>query len=38
MKEEHPKGTLVLLVIFMVTMIVLWSYVYMTMLERGVTR
>ena len=36
MKQEHPKGTWIIMLIFMVTMIVLWSYVFLTLLERGV--
>lgn len=38
MKEEHPKGTFVIMLVFMATIIVLWSWVYLTLLERGVTR
>lgn len=36
MKQEHPKGTWIIMLIFMVTMIILWSYVFLTLLERGV--
>ena len=35
---EHPKGTLAITLIYMVTIIILWSWVYQTLLERGVTR
>lgn len=35
---EHPKGTLAITLIYMVTTIILWSWVYQTLLERGVTR
>ncbi|HBY07706.1 MAG TPA: hypothetical protein DEH22_07965 [Chloroflexi bacterium] len=32
-----PKGTLVILFIFLVTLIVLWGSVYVILLNRGVT-
>jgi hypothetical protein len=35
---EHPKGTLVLTLVYMVTIIVLWSWVYQILLSRGVTQ
>jgi hypothetical protein len=35
---ENPKGALALTLIYMVTIIILWSWVYQTLLERGVTR
>lgn len=34
---EHPKGTLVLTLIYMVTVIVLWSWVYQILIARGTT-
>ena len=37
-KEEHPKGALTIVLIFMITLIILWSYVFLTLMERGVTR
>ncbi len=37
-QSEQPKGTMAILVGYMVTIIVVWSYVYLTLLERGVTR
>jgi hypothetical protein len=44
MTEEHhdgeefkPKGTLVILFIFLVTLIVLWATVYVILLQRGIT-
>lgn len=37
-QSEHPKGTLALTLIYLVTLVVLWSWVYITLLERGVTR
>ena len=36
--EEHPKGALALTLIYMLTIIILWSWVYLTLLERGVTQ
>ncbi len=38
MKEEQPKGALAITLIYLVTIIVLWSWVYLTLLERGMTR
>jgi hypothetical protein len=35
---EHPKGTLAIVLMYMATIIILWSWVYQTLLERGVTR
>ena len=37
-KEEHPKGALTIMLIFMLTIIILWSWVFLTFMERGVTR
>ena len=37
-ETEHPKGTLALTLMYMVTIIILWSWVYQTLLERGVTQ
>ena len=37
-KEEHPKGTLTIMLIFMLTIVILWSWVFLTLMERGVTR
>ena len=37
-ETDHPKGALALTLIYMVTIIVLWSWVYQTLLERGVTQ
>ncbi len=38
MKEEQPRGALALTLIYMVTIIVLWSWVYMTLLQGGMTK
>ena len=35
---EHPKGALAISLIYLVTIIILWSWVYLTLLERGVTQ
>lgn len=35
--EFNPKGTMVVLVIFFVTLIVLWASIYVILLGRGVT-
>jgi hypothetical protein len=37
-QSEQPRGTLAILLGYIVTMIVIWSYVYLTLIERGVTR
>ncbi len=37
-QEEQPKGALTIVLIFMLTLIILWSYVFLTLMERGVTR
>ncbi len=36
-EEFHPKGTALVLAIFVVTLIILWGSVYLTMLARGMT-
>jgi hypothetical protein len=33
-----PKGTLAVLVVFAITIVVLWGAVYLTLLLRGVTQ
>lgn len=35
--EGHPRGTLVILALFVVTLAALWTLVYVIMLLRGVT-
>lgn len=35
---EHPKGALVATLLYLATIIVLWSWVYMTLIERGVNQ
>jgi flagellar basal body-associated protein FliL len=35
--EFKPKGTIVILLIFLLTIIVLWGSVYVILLGRGVT-
>ena len=37
MEVFHPKGTIVVLIIFMITLIALWASVYFILLSRGVT-
>ena len=37
-QEQQPKGALTIVLIFMLTLIILWSYVFLTLMERGVTR
>ncbi len=34
---EHPKGTAVIMAIFMLIIIILWGSVYLIMLSRGVS-
>jgi len=36
-EEFKPKGTLLILAIFVVTLILLWGSVFMILLSRGVT-
>ena len=36
-EEFHPRGTIVVLGIFLLTLIVLWASVYVILLQRGVT-
>ena len=36
-EEFKPKGTIVILLIFLVTIIILWGSVYVILLSRGVT-
>lgn len=33
--EEHPRGTLFLMAVFLILMAGLWAYAYLLMLERG---
>ena len=35
--EFKPKGTLVILLIFLITIIILWGSVYVILLNQGVT-
>lgn len=35
--EFKPRGTMVILIIFMITIIILWGSVYLILLERGAT-
>ncbi len=37
MEEFHPKGTIVILLLFVLTLILLWGSVYLILLSRGVT-
>jgi hypothetical protein len=36
-EEVHPRGTLVILALFVVTLAALWTVVYVIMFLRGVT-
>lgn len=36
-EEFRPTGTVTVLIIFLITLIVLWASVYMILLSRGVT-
>jgi hypothetical protein len=36
-EEFHPRGTVAILVIFVLAIIVLWASVYVILLSRGVT-
>lgn len=35
--EFHPKGTILILILFLLMLIVLWGTVYWILLQRGVT-
>jgi hypothetical protein len=35
--QFHPKGTILVLAIFMIVLIALWASVYFILLSRGVT-
>ncbi len=35
--EAHPRGTVAVLVVFLLTIIALWASVYVILLARGVT-
>ena len=37
MNDLRPRGTMVILVIFIITLIILWASVYLILLSRGVT-
>ena len=36
--DVEPKGAMALTLIYLVTIIILWSWVYMTLLERGMNQ
>ncbi len=36
-EEFHPKGTVAILVMFVLAIIILWGSVYLILLSRGVT-
>jgi hypothetical protein len=36
-EQFHPKGTILVLILFMLTLIALWVSVYLILLSRGVT-
>ena len=38
MKEEQPKGALTLTLLYLLTIVILWSWVYVTLLQGGTTR
>jgi hypothetical protein len=35
--QFHPKGTIVVLILFMIVLIALWTSVYFILLSRGIT-
>ncbi len=37
MEPFHPKGTIIVMILFMITLIALWASVYFILLSRGVT-
>lgn len=36
-EEFHPKGTILIVMLFLITLIVLWGSVYYILISRGVT-
>jgi hypothetical protein len=36
-RHEHPRGTAVIMAIFLLIIIILWGTVYLLMLSRGVS-
>ncbi len=36
-QKSHPKGTMLVLLIFLILIVVLWGSVYLILLSRGVT-
>ncbi len=35
--EFKPRGTVVIMVLFVLTMLLLWGYIYLLLIQRGVT-
>lgn len=33
--ESHPRGTLFLMLLFLIAIAAMWSYMYLILLERG---
>ncbi|MFM8322809.1 MAG: cytochrome c oxidase subunit 2A [Chloroflexota bacterium] len=36
-EEFKPRGTIAILVLFAITLILLWGYIYLILIQRGVT-
>lgn len=36
-EQFHPKGTVLVMVLFVVTLIILWGSIYLLMLSQGAT-
>lgn len=36
-EQFHPRGTAAIMVLFFITIVALWGYVYLTMLNQGAT-
>jgi hypothetical protein len=34
-EEEHPRGTMLLMMLFLILIVGMWGYVYLMMLNRG---
>ena len=34
-EEQHPRGTLFLMLVFLMAIVGMWSYIYLLMLEQG---
>jgi hypothetical protein len=33
--EEHPRGTMLLMLLYLIVIIAMWGYIYVVMVQRG---